>query len=163
MGLNIKNRIKDYSGLYCITNACNGKKYIGKSIGVRNRIYQHKSDLRRGEHQNKHLQSSRNKYGEGNFKFETILKCEPEDMKRLETQYIYETNSIESMKRNTPKYISKYDMSGKLLGTYESANKVALSITNGRANRSLIIACANGKVDSYYGFVWKFADEQKTA
>lgn len=60
------------SGIYKITNLINNKVYIGSSKNLNNRLNKHKSDLNRNIHYNKHLQSSYNKYGSNNFKFEII-------------------------------------------------------------------------------------------
>ena len=56
-------------GIYAITNAENGKVYIGSTIGLAKRWEYHRQDLRRGDHANPHLQRAWNKYGEAAFEF----------------------------------------------------------------------------------------------
>ena len=60
---------KKVSGIYKIVNKVNGKYYVGSSIDVKKRWREHVSDLQRGNHKNRHLQRSWNKYGKDNFTF----------------------------------------------------------------------------------------------
>lgn len=60
------------SGIYKITNIVNGNFYIGSSSNIRKRKEKHFRYLRRGCHENKHLQNAFNKYGETSFAFEII-------------------------------------------------------------------------------------------
>lgn len=76
------------SGIYKITNKANGKVYIGSAYNLRNRIYTHKSRLRRGVHKNKHLQSAFEFYGEQKFIFEIIEIVENKKM-ILEREQFY--------------------------------------------------------------------------
>src|SRR5258707_535337 len=63
------------SGIYCIENLVNGKKYIGLSINIEDRWYVHKTTLRGNYHDNSYLQNAWNKYGENNFECWIIEKC----------------------------------------------------------------------------------------
>lgn len=56
-------------GIYCIKNIINNKVYIGKSKNIPERWEKHLYALKSNTHPNFHLQSSFNKYGEGNFSF----------------------------------------------------------------------------------------------
>lgn len=60
-------------GIYMIENLVNNKKYIGKTIDYKHRVYLHKHDLKSNNHVNRHLQNAWNKYGYENFKFSLIL------------------------------------------------------------------------------------------
>ena len=64
------------SGIYSITNKKNNKIYIGKSINLYRRKYQHFGELKRNDHKNKHLQASFNKHGFENFEFNVVEICE---------------------------------------------------------------------------------------
>lgn len=57
-------------GIYIIT--CQYKYYIGKSINVYKRLYDHKRYLSLNQHPNPHLQSAWNLYGEKAFTFEIL-------------------------------------------------------------------------------------------
>lgn len=60
------------SGIYQIINLVNGKKYVGRSLNIKKRLAEHKSNLRKNMHPNKHLQFSYNKHGLNNFKFSVL-------------------------------------------------------------------------------------------
>jgi group I intron endonuclease len=72
------------SGVYTIQHVESGKKYIGSARLFRRRFAQHRTALRGGYHQNKHLQAVWNKHGETAFKFSVTLVCSPEDMQDYE-------------------------------------------------------------------------------
>jgi len=76
------------SGIYCIENIVNKKKYIGQSIDLENRKYEHFRMLEKGYHANAHLQNSYNKYGEENFKFRILLYCEPFELTKYEQFFV---------------------------------------------------------------------------
>lgn len=50
----------------------NGKIYIGSAVNLNKRKYDHFYDLKKNLHRNKYLQSSYNKHGKDNFKFDYI-------------------------------------------------------------------------------------------
>jgi len=58
--------------IYKITNIINNKIYIGSASFYDKRKGTHISRLRNNTHKNRYLQSSYNKHGENNFKFEII-------------------------------------------------------------------------------------------
>ena len=76
------------SGIYRITNTINGKVYIGSASDLAKRWSRHRTELNRGEHPNKHLQSSWNKYGEASFVHEVIERVEPGKLIEREQFYI---------------------------------------------------------------------------
>ncbi len=65
-------RRRESAGVYAIINKINNKFYIGSSIGIQTRWWNHLADLRQNKHENPHLQNSFNKYGEENFCFQII-------------------------------------------------------------------------------------------
>lgn len=75
-------------GIYMIQNKVNGKRYIGQSVDIEKRWREHKSELNRGYHINKHLQNSWNKYKEDNFEFTVIWECDESQLNTMEVDYI---------------------------------------------------------------------------
>jgi len=76
------------SGIYCIENLINGKKYIGLAIDIEKRWKRHLSELTKNKHSNTHLQNSWDKYGCENFDFWIIAEYAKE-MSILSTMEIY--------------------------------------------------------------------------
>lgn len=68
------------SGIYKIINKINGKFYIGSSIDIKSRFYNHKSQLNKNIHDNQHLQNAWNKYKKDNFDFIIIKLCESSNL-----------------------------------------------------------------------------------
>ena len=83
------------SGIYCIENTINNKKYVGQSINIYDRWSKHKSELRNNRHDNDHLQKSWNKYGEKNFIFYILETCDESELNNKERHYIELYNSLD--------------------------------------------------------------------
>ena len=79
---------KKLSGIYCIENIQNGKKYYGQSVNLDKRRYTHFENLKKNKHRNLHLQSSFNKYGVPNFIFKILLYCEHFELQRYEQFFV---------------------------------------------------------------------------
>ena len=75
------------SGVYCIKNLVNGKKYIGSSINVFKRKNRHFSELKNLKHKNIKLQRSFNKHGRDNFIFYVIELVEDKNNLIIREQY----------------------------------------------------------------------------
>ena len=76
------------SGIYKIVNLINNKVYIGSSKDYKQRLRQHRNQLKSKVHCNNHLQSSYNKNGVSNFKFELIELCNKNELIDKEKYYI---------------------------------------------------------------------------
>lgn len=83
-------------GIYKITNRINGKIYVGQSIDIKERWYQHKykakHDTEKGY--NSAIHQAFRKYGEENFIFEVIEECSSECLDEREKFWIKELNSL---------------------------------------------------------------------
>jgi group I intron endonuclease len=77
-------------GIYKIICLLNNSIYIGSSVNLEQRFYNHLFYLRCNKHHNKHLQNAYNLYGEENFKFEIIEECEKEILIEREQFHIDE-------------------------------------------------------------------------
>lgn len=97
-----KNNKRKIWGVYKILNTENNKVYIGSSKNINKRFQDHKWELNKGIHINKHLQHSWNKYGSDKFLFEIIEIIDDdtnktnEFLRNLETKYILKFKSFDS-------------------------------------------------------------------
>lgn len=84
-------------GIYKIENTINKKKYIGSSVHINKRLNNHRSALKRNNHDNQYLQNSFNKYSENSFIFEIIKECNLDELVVFENKYIklFNSNNIE--------------------------------------------------------------------
>ena len=87
--------------VYKIINNKNGKFYIGSTKDIDYRFKSHKYTLKKGVHQNKHLQNSYNKYGKGSFEFVVIF--EGSSYEKVEQWFLdsYDWDILYNMNRNT--------------------------------------------------------------
>lgn len=76
------------TGIYSIKNIVNNKLYIGSSIDIYKRWAYHKRELKNGIHHSRHLQHSFDKYGEDNFVFDIVEKCDKEVLLEKEQYWI---------------------------------------------------------------------------
>lgn len=83
-------------GIYKIENIVNNKVYIGQSIDIYTRWYNHRSELNGNRHHNEHLQNAWNKYKENNFTFTIIEECRIEELDNKEIYWIEYYNAFDS-------------------------------------------------------------------
>lgn len=76
------------SGIYCILNLKNNKRYIGQSKDLEMRKNKNLRSLRDNNHYNKHLQRDFNSDGEENFEFVILEKCSIDELDSRELHYI---------------------------------------------------------------------------
>lgn len=68
------------SGVYEILHTGSGKRYIGSSKDINNRLRSHRSALRNNRHHSYHLQRAWQAYGENAFVFRPIIQCDLSDL-----------------------------------------------------------------------------------
>jgi len=93
-------RFKKLSGIYCITNLCNNKKYIGKTKNMQKRFNEHHWALVTNKHKNKHLQNAWNNYGEDFFIFHSLYILDNYTDNLANKYEIYFINLLETFNRN---------------------------------------------------------------
>ncbi len=167
------------SGIYKITCVPTGKVYIGQSNNIYKRWTDHRLELRKNQHVNNYLQRAWNKYGEVQFEFEIIKKCNIDEMDKWEQYYIAVLNSnnfnygfnldsggnfnkthskstIEKIAAANQKKIYQFSPDFKLINSYKSL-KEASEITG--VSYAHISSVANGKRNSAGGFFWSYSDK----
>ena len=92
------------TGIYMIQNSINNKIYIGKTKDLNKRWKRHKRYLKGNYHYNKNLQEEWNEYGEENFKYIILCKCNEEKLNELEEYYIFELMSYDKRVGYNKKY-----------------------------------------------------------
>jgi group I intron endonuclease len=132
------------SGIYCILNILNNKRYIGYSQNINKRWTRHKNDLRRNKHDNSYLQNAWNKYGEENFEFVILEKCQAEFLKEREVYYIKQYKSFNKIYGYN--LTAGYDGSGSL--SEEHKNKIAKAVRNRKLNM------AKNATSNYLGVIY---------
>lgn len=75
------------TGIYKITNLINGKTYIGQSIDIKRRFWDHRCI---SHETNRHLRYAMRKYGKDAFSYEIIEECAPEELNAREQFWIAE-------------------------------------------------------------------------
>lgn len=107
-------------GIYKFTNKINGKVYIGQSVNIERRYYDH---LKRDDSKN-YFHRAIKKYGKDNFLFEILEEYSEENLNDREKYYIakYNNNNRKLGYNSTsggdgaePKKIKQYDKNGKLI------------------------------------------------
>jgi len=75
-------------GIYSIKNKINNEVYIGSSINISKRKYNHNYQIKKGSHANRYLTRAIQKYGAENFTFEVLEECSADQLKEREQFYI---------------------------------------------------------------------------
>lgn len=75
-------------GVYEIVNTVNGKRYIGSSVKIEKRIYEHFRVLSQGKHHSVVLQRAYDKYGRDVFFTSVVIECAKEDLIKHEQKEI---------------------------------------------------------------------------
>lgn len=135
---------KNLCGIYCIENALNNRKYIGLSRDIYRRWLEHLSELRRGQHVNKHLQNAWNLYGEDAFKFYVVELCSPEELSDRECYYI--------KKYHTLTHEKGYNLT--IGGEKSTYGKCVICLENNQIYNSVKDAAQDNNVTSSTMIIW---------
>lgn len=84
-------------GIYCIRNKINGKEYVGQSININKRIYEHKKkalDYPEDLSHNSILHQAIRKYGRENFEVSILEECSVDLLDEREKYYIKSKNTL---------------------------------------------------------------------
>jgi group I intron endonuclease len=82
------------SGIYKILNKINGKYYVGSAKNIYDRWSDHKKDLKKSRHHNRHLQRAWDKYGKENFELVVVETCVPEALLDREQEHLTRCKSV---------------------------------------------------------------------
>lgn len=164
------------SGIYKITCVPTGKVYIGQSNNIYKRWRDHRLELRKHQHANGYFQRAWNKYGESQFEFKVVKKCNIDELDKWEQYYIALFNSnntqkgfnldsggsfnkthskstVEKIRTANFKKVYQFSSDYKLINVFnsimEASEKTGVSYTH-------ISSVANGNRNSAGGFFWSF-------
>ena len=115
---------KKISGIYCIENIVNNKKYIGLTNDVARRKREHLNLLRNNRHENQHLQYAWNKYGEASFVFYVVEECSIDMLDEREKYYI-------------AKFLSDNDEFGYNIESGGRVNQIVAEETRNKLSKAL--------------------------
>ena len=68
--------MKKVQGVYLIRNKIDGRVYVGSGVHVNRRFFEHRTKLKRGNHDNSNLQRAWNKHGRAEFEFLILEEVE---------------------------------------------------------------------------------------
>ena len=164
--------------IYSITHITDNKKYIGQTIDLSNRWYNHKNDLKQNKHHSSKLQRAWNKYEEDEFKFDIIEEIDDVLLNEREKYWIQYYNSYENGYNETrggqecghealEKRVYCYNFDGEYLNlnfpsTRETSRQLQIdqtlvfNICNGTRNKKSATSKVDGKV---YRFSYELKDK----
>ena len=150
-------------GIYKITNNFNGYSYIGQSVDIKRRWYEH-SKISTHKNEMYCFQNALKKYGVENFTFEILEECPREQLNEREKFYIKQYRTFIGWKDckgynsttggdtdnnfNTRKIV-QYDKHGNYIATFQNINEAVQATGIGR---SFIYSCCNKNCRSAKGY-----------
>lgn len=145
---------KKISGVYCIENLVNGKRYIGRSINLSKRFLDHRNDLDANVHSNRFLQWDWIFYGIKNFNFYLIEECDPDNDKLNECESFW----IKKLDTKSPDGYNLTDGGDGTLGRFhseETRKRISESLLNKKIiyseDRKREISERNKRLGKWFG------------
>ena len=120
------------SGIYCIENITTKVKYIGSAKVIKRRWQEHVKHLKKGNHKNKHLQSSWIKHGQEDFNF-YILEVVDFDNLILKEQFW-----LDEISKNSEIYNKNMNVNGFHGRSHSQETKIKISETKKNQNLKTI-------------------------
>ena len=179
-----RNKYKPrFSGIYGIRNIVNEMIYIGQSYNIHKRWNEHKYDLRTNIHHNQKLQNAWNKYGEKNFLFFVVEKCNQDIINDREIFWIsyYDSSNrnvgynlsiggeyssqgsvwSDEMKENAskirkPKKIVQVDIYGNIIKTWRSISNASRTLN---LSNAIIKKCCEHNGTHCGNYLWFYFDD----
>lgn len=184
--MKITKKLKQ-SGVYCLINIINNKRYIGSSKNIYQRLLKHRSLLRKNKHENVKLQNSWNKYQEDKFNFYILEFCNENDLLVKEQHYINTLNpelnitlivernilSKESRLKQSEtrkkkiesgeiklygKEIYQYNLNGEFIKKYD---RIKQACVENNIHQSTICRFLNGTYKKGGNFLWSLDYKEK--
>ena len=181
---NEENKNSNNSGIYAIVNLVNGKRYVGQTYDLHHRWIRHKSYLKNNTNHNRHLQAAWNKYGEENFKYEVLEKCDFDLLDEREIYWInyydclnngynfseggigckgYKHTEEEILKMRmiqNPEPVVQLDLEGNYLNTFISCGEAGAHIGK-KSVAGIKLCCEKKKYRKAYGYIWVYEKDYK--
>lgn len=131
--MELNKQHKNKSGIYCIINLANNKKYIGKAIDIYRRIQQHTYGFkRRSKDSNRHLINAWYKYGDSNFTYEILEEIDKYNSDLLKDREVYWINYYNTINREFGYNLSQDSSSQSIV--HEETRKLLSELQTGDKN-----------------------------
>lgn len=176
-----------FSGVYCIENSTNKKKYIGSSGNIYSRLHKHNSILNKGCHENCILQNSWKKHGNEKFECYVLEFCNTNDLTKIEQKWIdllnpdynitklVERNVLSQCSRDkisatlkdgykngrikftNAKSVNAYDLNGNIIGKYETIKQCSKELD---IHASSIERVLSKVYSQCRGYIFRYIDDE---
>lgn len=155
-----------FPGVYKITNNLNGKYYIGQSIDVNYRMYEHRIGIKK----NSALDTAIRKYGANNFTYEVLEKCDKDSVLERERYWAEDVfngmcyapfgYNIDRTGRGGQRinWITQYTLEGQKIKSYITPTEAGRQI--GVSGTAIIQALKTGGICR--GTIWKYGLSDST-